>query len=103
MLAPHRQLTSLEQTALGKIREVALQTPMRQVGEVLDVLLDVPTALRHADTPFSNQALAALQTLRAEIQSLCMAVDTLAEHVNRPAARAYPGVAVPSLLCTAIG
>lgn len=102
MLASQKQLASFEQKALSKIREVDLKTPMQQVGQVLEALLDVPTTVRCANTTFSNQTLAALQTLLAEMHRLCAAVDTVAEHVRRSPAPAHTDAAIPSLLHTAI-
>lgn len=88
-----KQLASLEQTALSKIDAVDLKTPMQQVGQVLEALLDVPTTVRGANTAFSNQALAALQTLLAEMHRLYAAVDTMTQHVGRAASPSYAGVA----------
>jgi hypothetical protein len=102
VLATQTQLVSLEQTALNKIREVDLKTPMQQVAQVFEALLDVPTTARRANTAFSAQALAALQTLLAEMHRLCAVVDTMTEHVHRTPALAHANAAMPPRLHTTI-
>jgi hypothetical protein len=103
MLTLQQQLAGLEQTALSKINAVDLKTPMQQVGQVLEALLDVPTTARGAHTVFSNQALAALQTLLAETHRLSMAVATMTQHVGRAASPSYAGAATLPIPPRALG
>jgi light-regulated signal transduction histidine kinase (bacteriophytochrome) len=88
-------LATLEQTALTRIWQVDLKTPMQQVHQVLEALLDVPTVARHADSTLSPQTQAALDTLLTETRRLSAVIDTLTQYISRPQAR--PGVDVPCL------
>ena len=103
MLTLQKQLASLEQTALSKIDAVDLKTPRQQVGQVFEALLDVPTIVRGANTAFSDQTLAALQTLLAETHRLSAAVATMTQHVGRAASPSYAGAATLPMLPTALG
>jgi hypothetical protein len=103
MLTLQQQLAGLEQTALSKIDAVDLKTPMQQVGQVLEALLDVPTTVRGANTAFSNQALAALQMLLAETHRLYAAVATMTQHVGRATSPSYADTATLPMQPAALG
>ncbi|MEE9147598.1 MAG: hypothetical protein V3U27_09420 [Candidatus Tectomicrobia bacterium] len=95
MLTPQERLARLEQTALSGLHDVDLETPMQQISHVLDALLDIPTAVRGVNTPFSNQALGGLQTLVDKAYRLCAAVDTLTEHISRAPSTCPRSVVTP--------
>ena len=83
MPAQQIQLATLEQTALTRIWQVDLKTPMQQVSHVLEALLDIPTVARYADSSFSQQTQAALHTLLTETHRLSAVIDTLTQYVSR--------------------
>ena len=83
MQAQPIQLATLEQTVLTRIWQVDLKTPVQQVNQVFEALLDVPTVARQADSPFCQQTQAALHTLMAETHRLSAVIDTLTQYVSR--------------------
>ena len=76
-------LAHLEAAALTELQQVDLQTPMQQMRQALEALLDVPTTARAANAPFSQQAEAALVGLTEDARQLCEVAQTLMTHVNR--------------------
>ncbi len=83
MVAHHDQLTHLERTALAQLLDVDLMTPMQQIRFGLEALIDVPTAVRGANSAFSDQAAAVLEVLASDVERLHDAVCALTEHVHR--------------------
>jgi hypothetical protein len=95
MLTQHGQLTRYEQTTFALLHAIDLDTPLQYLQQALEVLLDIPTVLRRADTPFSEEVLPALYTLASKARVLCDTVDTVTAHVGRPPL-AVPASATPS-------
>jgi hypothetical protein len=83
MLVHHDQLTHLERTALAQLLNVDFMTPMQQIRLGLEALLDVPIAIRGANSAFSHQAAAVLEVLSSDVERLREAVCALTEHVHR--------------------
>ncbi len=83
MAPQHEELIRLQATALAQLQHVDLHTPMQQIRQVLDALLDVPTSARAANTAFSQQTSALLTVLMCDTQQLCTAIHNVMEHVSR--------------------
>lgn len=83
MVAHHDPLTHLERTALAQLLDVDFMTPMQQIRLGFEALLDVPTAVREANSAFSDQAAAVLEVLLSDVERLREAVQVLTEHVHR--------------------
>ena len=83
MLTQQEQRARFEQTTFALLHAIDLDTPLQHLQRAFESLLDVPTVLRHADTPFSEEVLPALYTLASKARVLCDAVDTMAAHVGR--------------------
>ena len=101
MLTQHEQLARFEQMTFAILQAIDLDTPLQHLQHACEVLLDIPTVLRHADTPFSEEVLPALYTLASKARVLCDAVDTVATHVGRtpmPAPVSY----APARQCVAV-
>ena len=98
MFVHHDQLTHLERMALAQLLDVDLMTPMQQIRLGLEVLLDVPTAVRGANSAFSDQAAAVLEVLSEDVERLREAVRALSEHVHRASSLTRSRHEAPSLL-----
>ncbi len=83
MFVHHDQLTDLERTALAQLLDVDLMTPMQQIRRGLEALIDVPTAVRGANSAFSDQAAAVFDVLSGDVERLREAVKALTGHVHR--------------------
>ena len=83
MLVHHDQLTHVERTALAQLLDVDFMTPMQQIRLGLEALIDVPTAVRGANSAFSDQASAVLEVLSGDVERLRDAVCALTEHIHR--------------------
>jgi hypothetical protein len=82
MFATNERLRMLEKNALHHIESVDLATPMQQLHDVLEALIEVPTGQRRSDTEFARQASIALDILARHTQRLSAFVYTLTEHVE---------------------
>jgi hypothetical protein len=98
MFVHHDQLTHVERTALAQLLDVDLMTPMQQIRLGLEALLDVPTAVRGANSAFSDQAAAVLEVLPEDVERLREAVRALSEHVHRTSSLSRVRHEAPSLL-----
>ena len=83
MLTQQEQLARFEQTTFALLHAIDLDTPLQHIQHAFESLLDVPTMLRHADTPFSEEVLPALYTLASKARVLCDTVDTMTAHVGQ--------------------
>ncbi len=100
MLVHHDQLTHLERTALAQLLDVDLMTPMQQLRLGLEALIDVPTAVRGANSAFSDQAAAVLEVLSGDVERLREAVKALTQHVHRTSSLAQARREAQYLLAT---
>lgn len=98
MFGPNETLKALQDQALHHLQSVDFTTPMQQLDDVLEALIEVPTTQRRSDTDFARQAHAALDLLIYRARKLTRVVHTLTEHVSSgtgvllplPAPQPYP-------------
>jgi hypothetical protein len=89
MLTSNQQLRALEAQALHCLDRVDLATPMQQLHDVLEALIEVPTGQRRSDTEFARQAAAALDMIVDRTERLAAFVYTLTEHIGRDRLNSY--------------
>lgn len=82
MIASHDVLDELEAKTLRHLDSVDFLTPMKQLDDVLDAMLEVPTWERHSDTHFARDAAVAVDRLVLHTHRLLERLHTLSEHVH---------------------
>ncbi len=79
-----KTLLALEDEAIHYLQQVDVNTALRQLDNVFEALIQVPTKERRSDTEFTRRAKVELDILVHQINKLSAYVHSLSEHVGTP-------------------
>ena len=79
-----KTLLALEEEAIHQLQRVDVNAALRQLDNVFEALIQVPTKERRSDTDFTRRARVELDILSHQINKLSAYVHCLSEHVGTP-------------------
>ena len=89
-----KTLVALENDAIQHLQRVDVNAALRQLDQVFESLIEVPTKERRSNTEFTRRAKIELDILMHQTNKLSAFVHSLSEHIGAPA---RPASLKPSL------
>jgi hypothetical protein len=79
-----KTLVALEDDAIQHLQRVDVNAALRQLDQVFEALIQVPTKERRSDTEFTRRAKIELDILKHQTNKLSAFVHSLSEHIGAP-------------------
>lgn len=79
-----KTLVALENDAIQHLQRVDINTALRQLEQVFEALIQVPTKERRSNTEFTRRAKIELDLLMHQSNKLSALVHSLSEHIGTP-------------------